>query len=408
MSALETRITGTFRTRFLLELFRNSGQFAIANILLEVLLEGPAEYLLKPDLYILALAALIQTYWLTRWRATSRPRRFLGNLMAPALYTVIESALEGLRFFSAPHHLAYWVIAIIIGALQELRWHQSDRLSGAIIIAENMTRASILFVMYVVLEFSSKTAGNYTLAIFFGEATHQFFALATLLFGLGIGVADLVAKRYLDLLQITSKQLKRYSEWLLGRDLLGRAIDDPASLSLDRRDRAVLFMDIRGFTIWSEPKPPEEVVSMLNRYYAETEAILTRHRVIKFKFTGDEVMAVYRTIDDAAAAALALRSKIRQLLSEDNLGAGIGLHAGPLVEGLLGGRDVKYYDVIGDTVNTGKRIESATLAAQILISESAVSLLSNKPVLSNEIEITAKGKAAPLKVFLLESLAVDA
>lgn len=402
MSALETRISGSFRTRFLLELFRNSGQFAIANILVEVLLEGPAEYLLKPDLYTVTLAALVQSYWLTRWRDTLSPKRFWGNLIAPALYTAIESALEGLHFFEAPHHLAYWVIAIAIGVLQQLRWSREDSLGGAIIIIENMTRASILFIMYMVLEFSTKTAANYTIGSFFNDASHRFFGLATILFGVGIGVADLVAKRYLGLLMRTSEQLKRYSEWLLGRDLLGRAIDDPGSLSLARQDRAVLFMDIRGFTPWSEPKSPEEVVSMLNRFYAETEAILTRHRVIKFKFTGDEVMAVFPTIDDAASAALELRPKIQQLLSENNLGAGIGLHAGPLVEGLLGGADVKYYDVIGDTVNTGKRIENSTKAAQILISESAVSRLSYKPSLGKAIDIIAKGKSAPLRVFPLE------
>jgi len=85
-SPIESRLSATPRTRFLLELFGNSAQFPIANILLEMLLGGPLAYLLEPDLYTILLAALAQAYWLSRWENSARPRRFLGNLIGPALY----------------------------------------------------------------------------------------------------------------------------------------------------------------------------------------------------------------------------------------------------------------------------------------------------------------------------------
>ena len=62
---------------------------------------------------------------------------------------------------------------------------------------------------------------------------------------------------YLGLLRETSSQLQRYSEWLLGKDLLERVIADPEALSMMRRERAVLFMDIRSFTAWAERCTPE-------------------------------------------------------------------------------------------------------------------------------------------------------
>jgi adenylate cyclase len=45
------------------------------------------------------------------------------------------------------------------------------------------------------------------------------------------------------------------------------------------------------------------------------------------------------------------------------------LESGSVVEGLLGSTNIRFYDAIGDTVNTAKRIENAAQAGQVLISE---------------------------------------
>ncbi|MFQ3627288.1 MAG: adenylate/guanylate cyclase domain-containing protein, partial [Cyanobacteriota bacterium] len=206
------------------------------------------------------------------------------------------------------------------------------------------------------------------------------------------------------LLKQTSAQLKTYSEWLLGSHLLGQAFSNPSTLNLARRERAVLFMDIRGFTRWSEPRSPETVVSLLNNYYQVAESVLIRHNAIKFKFSGDEVIAVFPTAESALPAVLELRAAVHQLLSGYHLGAGIGLHFGPLVEGLMGGVDVKCYDVIGDTVNTAKRIESAAHPNEVLISESIRNMIGQTLRTGIKRKITVKGKESPLTVYPLEDL----
>ena len=401
-SPLETRISGSFYTRYWLELFSNSAHFPIANILLELLIEKPLEYLRAPDLYVITFASLVQAYWLTRWQSTARPHRFLGNLLGPALYTLIESVLEGPRFFSAPHHLAYWGFAIITGILQAQRPRWPGVLSGFLIVLENMTRTAILFFMYAIFEISANPTQTVSIAAFFMDASHQFIGLAVLILGLSIGLASLTAERYLGLLRETFAQLQTYSEWLLGRDLLGQTFVNPSALSLTRRERTVMFMDIRGFTRWSETQSPETVVKLLTRYYQASEDVLARHGTIKFKFSADEVMAVFATIEAAIHAALDLRAEINRVLSPEKLGAGIGLNTGPLVEGLLGGRGVKFYDVIGDTVNTAKRIESAAQKAEVLISESVRALLDPVARLGPPREISAKGKDQPVAVYPLE------
>ena len=71
-----------------------------------------------------------------------------------------------------------------------------------------------------------------------------------------------------------------------------------------RRERAVLFMDVRGFTRWSEAQPPEAVVDLLDRYYRAAESALARHATVKVKLSADEVMAVFGSARQAVAAAL--------------------------------------------------------------------------------------------------------
>lgn len=151
-TTLEKRIEGSPATRFLQEFFSNSAQFPIANILLELLLEGPRRYLAAPDAYAIILAATMQAYFLSRWQDGSRSRRFLGNLLGPALYTLIEVAMEGLQFFASPNHLAYWGFAAAIGLLQSARPLMPSPLRALVQVAEDVVRAGILLAMYAIFE----------------------------------------------------------------------------------------------------------------------------------------------------------------------------------------------------------------------------------------------------------------
>jgi class 3 adenylate cyclase len=65
----------------------------------------------------------------------------------------------------------------------------------------------------------------------------------------------------------------------------------------------------------------------------------------------------------------------------------------------MGARDVKAYDVLGDTVNTAKRIEGAAAAGEILLSDAVAARVS--PAVSGARSIEAKGKAVPLRVFAM-------
>ena len=253
--------------------------------------------------------------------------------------------------------------------------------------------------MYAIFEAMSNPR-NATVGGFFADPSHGYVAASLLALGLVIGVAQVTADGYLALLRSTASQLRRYSELAMGRRVLERAVEDEASLVPTRRERAVLFLDIRGFTSWSERRSPEEVVRMLNGVYAATEAASAPCRPIRIKYTADEAMLVFAEPALALAAARAIREALVPCLAPFGLAAGFGVHAGPVVEGLLGSESVKAYDVLGDTVNVANRLCAAASGGEILVSEEAAATgAGDTPVR----ELRVKGKSQPLRVRVLVS-----
>jgi len=395
---LEARLGGTRAGTVRAEFLGNSAYFPLANLLFEWLREGWHAFVRSPDPYALLATGLVQAWFLGSWRHAGRPRPFLGNLIGPAFYTVVEGAIEGARFFEAPHHLAYWVFALAIGAAQEARLRAAGRRARiAATLAENALRAAIIVVMYAIFEALSNPR-NATPAGFFADASHVYVTAALLALGLVIGAAQVTADGYLALLRETAARLRRYSELAMGRGVLERAVADEASLAPTRRSRAVVFLDIRGFTAWSERAPPEEVVRMLNAFYGATESAVAPHLPIRIKYTADEALLVFAGPEAAVAAARDLREALAAHLAPFGLDAGFGIHAGPLIEGMLGSESVKAFDVLGDTVNTAKRLCDAAAGGEILVSEAAATPgLAAAPAR----ELALKGKSAPVRAFVL-------
>jgi adenylate cyclase len=400
--SLDIAIEGSRRERFLLELAGNSAIFPVANILLELFQQGLPAYFLEQHFYTMCTAAIAQAAYLSGSR--DRVRLFAGNLIGPAIYTVVEALAEGPEFFTFLHHYEYWMFASTIGALQAVR----ERVPGAraasfIMIAEGVVRSSILLAMYATFEIEGAVAdANGDKPAFFDDRSHTFIAWAIMLLGVVAGVSAATSQRYLAMLRGLSRQLRTYSEWFFGRTLLQQVMSDPRSLALARQDRAILFMDMRGFTAWSETQPPETVVAGLGAYYVGAEEVFARFPPIRSKFSADEIMAVFARPRDALAAARELARTEQEALRERGLAAGVGLHWGPVVEGLLGGLSAKQFDVVGDTVNTAKRIEGAAAPGEILASEAFRAAAAVES--GGEMRIEVKGKSVPLTVHRLAPL----
>lgn len=156
------------------------------------------------------------------------------------------------------------------------------------------------------------------------------------------------------------------------RDLFGRqvgqvelavpgAVADVSDMRSERVEITAMFVDLRGYTAYSEQHTPEEVVTMLNRFFRAVVAAVNREGGWVNKFEGDAALCVFgapRPDIDHAAHALAAASSLRKDLArmEDLLPAGVGVSSGPAIAGYIGTPERFEYTVIGNCVNIASRL----------------------------------------------------
>jgi adenylate cyclase len=152
------------------------------------------------------------------------------------------------------------------------------------------------------------------------------------------------------------------------RDLFGRQVGaDVARLSLEqgvrlvgeRREVAVLFVDVVGSTALALEQPPEEVVRRLNEFFGVVVDVVTDHHGWVNKFEGDAALCLFGAPahrPDAAACALAAARALCRELGPLPLQAAVGVSAGPVVAGNVGTERRFEYTVIGDPVNSAARL----------------------------------------------------
>ena len=190
-----------------------------------------------------------------------------------------------------------------------------------------------------------------------------------------------------------------------------------AKIGVERKDIAVLFVDIRGFTSLSECLKPEEIVNILNNYLTVVSNAVTKNSGTLDKFIGDAAMAVFNSpfdIDDYVYKAvctawdiLSSASKLNEMCQKEykkQVTFGIGIHCGEAVIGNIGCENRMDYTAIGDTVNTASRIEGIAGPGQILISSDVKNRLNDRIKTSFAGEFALKGKKNKLPIYIVEGL----
>jgi adenylate cyclase len=169
----------------------------------------------------------------------------------------------------------------------------------------------------------------------------------------------------------------------------------------------VLFADIRGFTSWSETHATGDAADALTRFYALANRVLTSDDAF-VEFVGDQVMALYlvempslgeRTADVMLAAAKRLVAEVRE--EEDVLPVGVGLNIGFAQVGSIAKGEAKYFTAVGDVVNTGARLQSSAQEFEIVLSETIYTAIADNAPEAKPGTFDVKGKAEPLKAFVI-------
>ena len=179
---------------------------------------------------------------------------------------------------------------------------------------------------------------------------------------------------------------------------------DQTVLQTHRRDIAVLFVDLSGFTAFSETSEPEDVMAVLREFHEGLGRLVQEYEATVGFFAGDGLMVFWNDPlpcpdppERAVGMAVALREQLGPLTAQwskrgHDLGFAIGVAYGYATLGEIGFQGRYDYGVIGSVVNLAARLCDRAERNQILISARA------KLAVEHIADVEEVG-AAPLKGF---------
>ncbi|RZB35876.1 MAG: adenylate cyclase [Desulfobacteraceae bacterium Eth-SRB2] len=202
----------------------------------------------------------------------------------------------------------------------------------------------------------------------------------------------------------------------IGSEVLEMILANPESAWLKghRNEATIVFTDIRGFSLYSKLKEPEEIVEGLNEYFEIATQAIQDHGGYVDKFIGDAVLGVFGVpvyhenhVERGLRAASDMQKKFTNKRYNGNRllqSVGIAIHSGIVVSGNIGSQDKMEYTVIGDTVNLTAHLNRLARPGEIIITKSVYENLEDmitvKPISPQYI----KGKTKPVETFKLLSI----
>jgi adenylate cyclase len=177
---------------------------------------------------------------------------------------------------------------------------------------------------------------------------------------------------------------------------------------------SVLFADLVGFTGFAERSSPAEVAAALDAYWGTAAPLITRRFGGEVeKFIGDALMAMFNNKGDqpdhalrASRAALALQDTLARLVAQHPgwPRVRIGINSGDVIVREIGSHGHVAYPSVGDTVNTGARLEGLAPSGGVLIGAETYRRLPAGAVVERWSELRMKGKDDLIDAYLLLAL----
>ncbi len=159
--------------------------------------------------------------------------------------------------------------------------------------------------------------------------------------------------------------------------------DDP--LKTRRAEITVVYVDLRGFTGFTETAEPEEVMSVLRQYHAELGRLVVEYDGTIEHIAGDGMMVLFNApmpVENhelqAIRMALAMRESLTALSLSwrkrgHELGFGAGIAGGYVTIGTIGFEQRLDYGAIGPACNMAARLCGEAKDKQILIAPRVLS-----------------------------------
>lgn len=184
-------------------------------------------------------------------------------------------------------------------------------------------------------------------------------------------------------------------------------------LAPHRRDICCAFVDLRGFTTFTDNAEPEEVMSVLAEFHAAMGPLIEAHHGTVPHFAGDGILVFFNDplpLDDpcghAAQMALAMQQAFHPLAARwrklgHDLGLGIGIARGYATLGAVGYEGRFDYSAIGSVVNLAARLCGEAKGGQVLVDRRAQASLDEHFAFEPLAPMTLKGFDRPVAAFRL-------
>jgi adenylate cyclase len=196
-------------------------------------------------------------------------------------------------------------------------------------------------------------------------------------------------------------RLKRFFSPALAEAIVTGGADDP--LKSHRREIAVVFLDLRGFTAFTETADPEEVMGVLREYHAAMGRLILEFEGTLERFTGDGIMVFFNDpVVIAEPAARATRMALQMQHEMTTLAAGwrkrgydlklgIGIAMGYATIGAIGFEGRIDYGAIGNVTNLSARLCGEAEGGEILVAPRVLAALGDAFVTAPAGELMLKG-----------------
>jgi class 3 adenylate cyclase len=209
-------------------------------------------------------------------------------------------------------------------------------------------------------------------------------------------------------------QLKRFLSPQIADLIVNSASDDP--LKSHRREITVVFLDLRGFTTFTETADPEEVMGMLQEYHNHMGRRIIAYNGTIEHFAGDGIMIVFNdpmVIDNPAREAVNMSIQMQDDFSGlskawkrhgYDLHMGIGIAQGYATLGVIGFEGRRDYNAIGAVCNLASRLCGEAKAGQILVSQKVLSFVEDFVIAEPVGDLNLKGFHKPIPAFNVTGL----
>jgi class 3 adenylate cyclase/CheY-like chemotaxis protein len=184
-------------------------------------------------------------------------------------------------------------------------------------------------------------------------------------------------------------------------------------LKARRREIVVVFLDLRGYTTFTETYRPDEVMRALNEFHVAMGRIIMAYDGTVERFTGDGMMIFFNDpieIPNPAerAVKMAIDMQVRMIEIDDewrmrghDMKMGIGIAQGLATLGAIGFEGRHDYAAIGSVVNLAARLCGQAAGGETLCDE-VVERHIHGQISSTAIpDLTLKGYAQPVKAYKL-------